>query len=150
MVVNLLYLAFMLIIRHSPSMPAFRMRIRYFDELVEKGANLQKRGGVSLPLLPEGILPHPAQFSPTSVYSQSPLYVTTFTCLSFCLNLYVLDKKKNWGMKKKKKTPKRRAVPLQPWNPSAGQPMAIQGRKNQMGAMLLAFHSSRKSFQLLP
>lgn len=95
MAVNLLYLAFMLIIRHSPSMPAFHMRIRYFDELVEKGANLQKRGGVSLPLLPEGILPHPAQFSPTSVYSQSPLYVTTFTCLSFCFNLYVLDKKKN-------------------------------------------------------
>lgn len=42
-----------------------------------------------------------------------------------------------------------------PWNrenPSAGQPMAIQGRtnKNQMGAMLLVFNSSPKSFQLLP
>jgi len=89
------------------------MRIRYFDELVEKGANLRKRGGVSLPLLPEGILPHPAQFSPTSVYSQSSLYVTTFTCLSFCFNLYVLDKKKK-KIEAWKKKPNRRAVPLQP------------------------------------
>jgi len=54
----------------------------------------------------------------------------------------VLDKKKKIEAWKKK--PNRRAVPLQPRNPSAGQPMAIQDRtnKNQKGAISYAFSFS--------
>ncbi len=127
----------------------FVCAITILSSLLKRGRISKKRGGVSLPLLPEGILPHPAQFSPSSVYSQSSPYVTTFTCLSFCFNLYVLDKKK---LRHGKKILIEEQSPCNHKNPSAGQPMAVHGRtnKNQMGAMLLAFNSSPKSFQLLP
>lgn len=92
----------------------FVCAITILSSVLKRGRISKKRGGVSLPLLPEGILPHPAQFSPSSVYSQSSPYVTTFTCLSSCFNLYVLDKKK---LRHVKKNPNRRAVPLQPQKP---------------------------------
>lgn len=109
---------------------------------------------------------HLRGFYPTLHNSHLPLfthrplqYVTTFTCIWFCFNLYVLDKRKRAIEKSLKEK-----VPQQPSNcnpptppppkkgkKSVAQLMAIHGRtnKNQTGTMLLAFNSSPKSFQLL-
>lgn len=154
MVVTLLSLAFMLIIRHSPSMQLrglpFCMRNHYFVKLVEKGANLQKRGrGIFAPFTWGDFTP------PCPIFTFMCLLAVLSVChniyMSFLLLQFVCVRYKKIEAWKKKKTLIEEQSSCNHTTPSAGQPMAVHGRtnKNQMGAMLLAFNSTPKSFQLL-
>lgn len=132
---------FMLIIELSPSSMVFLFVCAIAISLKKR---LQKGGGLRGYLCPcylRGFYPTLPNFH-LPLFTRSLLCVTTFTCFSFCLNLYVLDKKKqkNGG----EKSLIEEQSPCNHKNPSAGQPMAVHDRtnRNRMGNMLLALNSS--------
>lgn len=170
--VTLLSLAFTVIIRLSLSNQILlsHMCNHSFIEPAETWQVSKAEWGHIYPCHLRGFYPT-LHNSHLPLFTHRPLqYVTTFTCIWFCFNLYVLDKRKRAIEKSLKEK-----VPQQPSNcthkknlpnpspppktskkkrgekKSSAQLMAIHGRtnKNQTRTMLLAFNSSPKSFQLL-